>query len=180
MNSGVSYVTSTRTFINYYEPHNQIQVVPQNGKYMAVMNGSLSQTVLNKPGKTYRFTGWFFTTGPAAYYFSLNNSDIFQFSTYSGSGRTSPWVQIAFDFRGSGSDTFTIAANPSGNSIVDNFSIVAVTPTFAGTPGQAKCFSDSVSALTKQYGGLMAAASALGFPSVQALQSAIRAYCGDK
>ena len=147
---------------------------------MAVMYGSVSQTVLDKPGQTYQFTGWFFTIGPAAYYFSLNNSDIFQFSTYSSSGRTYPWVQIAFDFNGSGSDTLTITFNLSGTSIVDNFSIVAVTPTFAGTPGQVNCFSDSVSALAKQYGGLMAAASALGFPSVQALQSAIHAYCGDK
>jgi hypothetical protein len=50
--------------------------------------------------------------------------------------------------------------------------------TFAGQPGAPNCHGQSVSALAQQYGGLNAAASALGFPSVQALQSAIRAFCG--
>src|SRR6266436_5402458 len=48
---------------------------------------------------------------------------------------------------------------------------------FAGTPGQANCHGKSVSALAQQFGGLPAAASALGLPSVQALQEAIRAFC---
>ena len=34
---------------------------------------------------------------------------------------------------------------------------------FAGTPGKANCHGKSVSALAKQYGGLAAAAAALGF-----------------
>jgi hypothetical protein len=50
--------------------------------------------------------------------------------------------------------------------------------TFAGTPGKANCFGQSVTALQAQFGGLDTAAAALGFPSVQALQGAIRAYCG--
>jgi YVTN family beta-propeller protein len=57
---------------------------------------------------------------------------------------------------------------------------VAITPTlatFAGTPGKANCHGQSISALAQQYEGLNAAASALGFPSVQALQNAIRAFC---
>jgi YVTN family beta-propeller protein len=49
--------------------------------------------------------------------------------------------------------------------------------TFAGTPGRPNCFGKSVSALARQYGGLPAAAAALGFSSVQALQEAIRAFC---
>ena len=49
---------------------------------------------------------------------------------------------------------------------------------FAGTPGQANCHGVSVSALARQFGGLEAAASALGFASVQALQDAIREFCG--
>jgi Beta-propeller repeat len=49
--------------------------------------------------------------------------------------------------------------------------------TFAGTPGKANCHGKSVSALAQQYGGLAAAAAALGFPSVQALQDAIREFC---
>jgi hypothetical protein len=50
------------------------------------------------------------------------------------------------------------------------------TPMFAGTPGKANCHGQSISALAQQYGGPDAAASALGFPSVQALQNAIRTF----
>ena len=50
-------------------------------------------------------------------------------------------------------------------------------PVLAGTPGKANCHSQSVSVLVRQFGGLNNAAAALGFPSVQALQDAIRAFC---
>jgi len=50
---------------------------------------------------------------------------------------------------------------------------------FAGTPGQANCHGKSVSALAQQFGGINAAADALGFSSVQDLQEAIRAFCGE-
>lgn len=50
----------------------------------------------------------------------------------------------------------------------------------AGQPGKANCHGKSVSALAQQYGGLDAAASALGYSSVQALQDAIRTFCGGK
>jgi hypothetical protein len=49
---------------------------------------------------------------------------------------------------------------------------------FAGSPGSSNCHGKSVSALAHQFGGLNAAAQALGFPSVQALQDAIRTFCG--
>ena len=48
---------------------------------------------------------------------------------------------------------------------------------FAGTPGNADCRGKSVSALAQKYGGLSAAAAALGYPSVRALQEVILAYC---
>jgi hypothetical protein len=48
---------------------------------------------------------------------------------------------------------------------------------FAGTPGQANCAGQSVSALASQFGGLNAAAAALDFPSARALQDAIMTYC---
>jgi uncharacterized repeat protein (TIGR03803 family) len=48
---------------------------------------------------------------------------------------------------------------------------------FAGTPGKPNCHGQSVSALARQYAGLEAAAAALGFPSVRALQDDIRAFC---
>jgi YVTN family beta-propeller protein len=50
-------------------------------------------------------------------------------------------------------------------------------PRFAGTPGKANCYGKSVSALAKQYGGLNAAAAALRFDSVDALQAAIEEFC---
>jgi uncharacterized repeat protein (TIGR03803 family) len=48
---------------------------------------------------------------------------------------------------------------------------------FAGTPGKPNCHGKSVSALAKQYGGLNAAAAALGYSSVPALQDAILDFC---
>ena len=55
---------------------------------------------------------------------------------------------------------------------------VAVLGTFAGTPGSSDCHGKAVSALAERYADLAAAANALGYPSVSALQDAIRAYCG--
>ncbi len=52
-----------------------------------------------------------------------------------------------------------------------------VPPIFAGMPGKPNCFGKSVSALAREYGGLNAAAAALGYPSVRALQEAIIGYC---
>ena len=52
---------------------------------------------------------------------------------------------------------------------------------FTGTPGAANCHGNSVSALPpKVKGGLNAAASALGFGSMQDLQDAIRVYCKER
>jgi YVTN family beta-propeller protein len=50
-------------------------------------------------------------------------------------------------------------------------------PNFAGTPGFSNCRGQSVAALTQQFGTIDAAAAALGFPSVQALQAAIGTFC---
>jgi hypothetical protein len=55
--------------------------------------------------------------------------------------------------------------------------LVFAQPVFAGTPGKANCHGQSVSALARQYGGLNAAAAALGFSSVSALQNAILTFC---
>jgi hypothetical protein len=48
---------------------------------------------------------------------------------------------------------------------------------FAGDPGEAKCYGESISALSKHYRTLPAAASAMGFRNIRALQNAIRAFC---
>ena len=66
---------------------------------------------------------------------------------------------------------------PTLRGISDTFVAKLAAPAFAGTHGKANCHGQSVSALARQFGGLDAAASALGFPSVQALQDAIREFC---
>jgi hypothetical protein len=57
------------------------------------------------------------------------------------------------------------------------FSLTGETVPKAGTPGQANCHGKSASALAQQFGGVDAAASALGFSGVAALQDGFRAFC---
>jgi Beta-propeller repeat len=61
--------------------------------------------------------------------------------------------------------------------VVEAFVAKLATPVFAGTPGRPNCHGESVTALAREFGGLESAAAALGFPSVQALQDAIREFC---
>ena len=77
-----------------------------------------------------------------------------------------------------GTDQRGFTRPDSGESMCDAgaYESGAIAP-FAGVPGKANCHGKSVSALSQQYGTLGAAASALGFPSVKALQSAINAFC---
>jgi hypothetical protein len=49
---------------------------------------------------------------------------------------------------------------------------------FAGTPGKANCHGQRTSAITRQYGELVAASVDLGLASVQDLQNSIDDYCG--
>jgi YVTN family beta-propeller protein len=55
---------------------------------------------------------------------------------------------------------------------------VSVITTFERTPNISNCHGKSVAALAHEFGGLNAAAAALGFSSVQALQDSIKAFCG--
>ena len=48
---------------------------------------------------------------------------------------------------------------------------------FAGLPGRADCVNESVSALTRKYPGLDAAAADLEYPGAKALDDAVLAYC---
>ena len=68
---------------------------------------------------------------------------------------------------GSGPDAFGIFIGPAP----------ILGPSFAGTPGSLNCQGTSVSALVTKFGGLDAAAAALGSSNVQGLQNAIRAFC---
>ena len=76
------------------------------------------------------------------------------------------WLRIGTDI---------IAGNPPTFNMT--FSLTGDTVPGAGTPGQANCHGKSISALAKQFGGLNAAASALGFSSVDALQDGFSSFC---
>jgi N-acetylneuraminic acid mutarotase len=66
-------------------------------------------------------------------------------------------------------------ADSTGN--LSTLEVFNPAPTFAGTPGLSNCHGQSVAALAHQYGGINAAAAALGYPSVKALQTAIGTFC---
>jgi YVTN family beta-propeller protein len=70
-----------------------------------------------------------------------------------------------------------IGTIPVGTNPLAFGNFIQPKPTFAGTPGKANCVGVSVAALIRQYGGLNAAAAALGYPSVQVLQQAIMEFC---
>jgi hypothetical protein len=77
------------------------------------------------------------------------------------------WLRIGTDIIG-GSPVHTFNMT---------FSLAGETVPQAGTPGQADCHGKSVSALAHQFEGVDAAASALGFSSVEALQDAFKQFC---
>lgn len=64
-----------------------------------------------------------------------------------------------------------------GNCDIGAYEFGAIPPFEIGVPGKPNCHGKSVSALAQQYGGMNAAASALGYPSVGDLQTAIKDYC---
>jgi hypothetical protein len=77
------------------------------------------------------------------------------------------WLRIGTDIiDGTPAPTFNMTFALKGETIPE-----------AGTPGQANCHGQSVSAVARQFGGVAAAASALGFSSVKSLQDALRGFC---
>ena len=77
------------------------------------------------------------------------------------------WLRIGTDIiDGTPAPTFNMTFALKGETIPE-----------AGTPGQADCHGQSVSAVTRQFGGVPAAAGALGFSSVKELQGALRTFC---
>ncbi|HET7107456.1 MAG TPA: hypothetical protein VFI38_11650 [Candidatus Acidoferrum sp.] len=78
------------------------------------------------------------------------------------------WLRIGADII---NDTvpppaFNMTFSLTGNSLIG-----------AGTPGKASCHGETISNLTAQFGSIDAAAAALGFSSVQALQDSFLAFC---
>ena len=62
----------------------------------------------------------------------------------------------------------------AGNATFDDLRVLAL----AGTPGNADCQDQSVSALARQFKGIAKAARALGFSNVTELQTVIEDFCG--
>jgi uncharacterized protein YdbL (DUF1318 family) len=77
----------------------------------------------------------------------------------------------------SGDGNTAIIGGPHDNGDAGAAWVFVQPSAFAGTPGKANCYGQSVSALARQYRGFNAAAAALGFASVGALQNAIMAFC---
>jgi len=77
------------------------------------------------------------------------------------------WLRIGTDIiDGTPAPTFNMAFSLTGETVPE-----------AGTPGQPNCHGQTISALAHQFGGIDAAASALGFSTVQALQTGFSLFC---
>lgn len=87
------------------------------------------------------------------------------------------WIRnadLAPDWLRIGTDIIGGAAPPTFNMA---FSLTGATVPDAGIAGESDCHGESMSALAGQFGGVDAAASALGFPSVRALQDSFKTFC---
>lgn len=76
------------------------------------------------------------------------------------------WLRIGGDIVGAGTFNMT-------------FSLVGNTVPRAGTPGQANCHGQTVSAMAVQFRGIDGSASTLGYSSTAALQDGITQFCGE-
>ncbi len=80
------------------------------------------------------------------------------------------WVRIGTDIIGADAPatppTFNMTFSLTGNTIPE-----------AEIPGEPNCHGESASALARQFRGIDAAASTLGFSSVDALQDSFKAFC---
>ncbi len=75
------------------------------------------------------------------------------------------WLRIGTDIIG-GTVTFNMTFSLTGDTVPE-----------AGTPGQANCNGETVSALAHQFGSFDAASLAFGSSSVQAVQKAVTLFC---
>jgi uncharacterized repeat protein (TIGR03803 family) len=88
-----------------------------------------------------------------------------------------PVAGLIADGAGNLFGTTQLGGGPNNQGTVFELGGSGFVPPFAGTPGTPNCHGQSVSALARQYGGLNAAAAALGFSSVQVMQNAITGFC---
>jgi hypothetical protein len=88
------------------------------------------------------------------------------------------WIRnsnLAPDWLRIGTDIIDGAPTPPTFNMA--FSLTGETVPGAGNPERPNCHGRTISALAHQFGGIKAAASALGFSSVQALQNAFGLFC---
>ena len=80
------------------------------------------------------------------------------------------WLRIGTDIIGAdpgvAAPTFNMTFSLAGNTVPG-----------AGISGEPNCHGETVSALANQFGGINAAASTMGFPSVDALQDSFKEFC---
>jgi hypothetical protein len=76
------------------------------------------------------------------------------------------WLRIGTDIIAATPPRFNMAFSLRGETVPD-----------AGTPGQPNCKGQTISALAHQFGDIHDATSALGFPSVRALQNGFALFC---
>jgi hypothetical protein len=77
------------------------------------------------------------------------------------------WLRIGTDIiDGNPAPTFNMTFSLKGETIAG-----------AGTPGEANCHGQTVSAVARQFGGVATAVSGLGFSSVRELQNALKIFC---
>jgi hypothetical protein len=76
------------------------------------------------------------------------------------------WLRIGTDIIAATPPRFNMAFSLRGETVPD-----------AGTPGQPNCQGQTISGLAHQFGNIHDATSALGFPSVRALQNGFALFC---
>jgi hypothetical protein len=92
-------------------------------------------------------------------------------------GDLQAWIRnsnLAPDWLRIGTDIVGGATPPTFNM---TFSLTGETVPQAGTPGQANCHGQSMSALARQFASVDTAAVNLGFASMQAFQDAFKLFC---
>jgi hypothetical protein len=157
---------------------------------MMIVNGAVqpgvvvwAQSVAVAPYHAYALAAWatpVISRFPIQLQFSIDTSPI---GVLQLSSDTCQWQSSTAHWSSGASTTAVLSimdlnTEEFGNDFaLDDLSFEVSAVSFAGTPGEPNCHGESVSALVQQFGGLDAAASALGFPSVPALQEAIRAFC---
>ena len=92
-------------------------------------------------------------------------------------GDLQAWIRnsdLSPDWLRIGTDIIVDASTPTYNM---TFSLTGTTIQNPGTAGQANCHGQTISGLAAQFGSISAAASALGFSGVDALQNAFTGFC---